>query len=791
MCKECLCTRSLQFASANMPAVRGAGSFDSPIVISDDEDEAAVESQLRAVSNSNSPAGADEVSPPSLSPTLNGCSTAGDSHVDSNIAQSVGYSMALRMGFLPGHGLGFALDGGSSYSRPLSLTRSPLGRVEPISVTFKRKRTDSGIGFQNNSEDSESRFQTSGTNDERKKLKPNHPSSQASEPRLVRLQTTKFQKPTSFKGKEKPTVVGPPPSQQEQPPATLSPSHATPSDPGPSKTAPRIAHTSPVESPSMEPPPLLPYHYHDPFAVYPSYMASGLQEMWPPPWVAFPTPPCGSWTPFFSEMANVANTPTHSTSNSGTVKLPEVTGSNCGSHPSQPTVLPKNNTSIGRGPEADPLSTHGAYSKPVVPPPNPSCTLVLDAIPPRFRSAAWLETWAANASLLPAARVDIDSKKGKGLVEFPDAVTARKAFNSKQLRGKGRHSIKAWWYRASGAASAAALQTVLNNGAGELEDGEILEISASEAVECTAPSPKRLTRKQKKKQKNLDTTQRLNQPGSLGRVDGPIFKECVTREPADSATEPASLPHTTAESSEISLAPSLAHVYVTSLSSEQDDVEDIAMASPPTSDLPSVVPPLMEIHTTPNSTESQQCEVVTASSTADNVHSEPLVPAKDSATLSPLPLQAPEPQHIVAPSRIPSEPRSFRSPPVGPSFTKRSLLARQRELEGKINQSKLALEKMHKTPGSAPVPATPGSFSPPPIPSPTPEGASDDGLSMEQNLRRLVLESKKGRTKPPVTPTDPGDLPPKPPIANDNIPTLPYSTVSTSATFCSDSLTAF
>jgi len=738
-----------------MQTLHGAGSFNSPIVISDDEDEAVVEFQLRAVSNSNSPSGADdrkEVSPPSISPTLNGWSTAGDSHVDSNIAQSVGYSMALRMGFLPGHGLGFELDGGSSYARPLSLTRSPLGRVEPV-LAFKRKRTDSGIGFHSNSEDSESCFQTSGTNDERKKLKPNHPP-QASEARLVQPHITKLQKPTS----------------------------------------PRITHTtSPVE-----PPPLSPYHYHDPFAVFPSYMAPGLQEMWPPPWVAFPTSPCGSWTgsmPYFSEMANVASTPTHSTSNSGTVKLREATSVICCPRPSQPTVLPKNNTSIGRGPEADPQGTHGTYSKPVVPPPNPSCTLVLDAIPPRFRSAAWLETWAANASLLPAARVDIDSKRGKGLVEFPDAVTAQKAFNSKQLRGKGKHSIKAWWYHASGAAPATVPQIVLNNNVGELEDGEILEISASEAVECTAPSPKRLTRKQKKKQKNQDTTQRLNQPSSLGRVDRPVSKECeplLTKEPTDSATETDNLPHAAAESSEISLAPSSATLYVTSLSSEQGDVEDIVITSPsgPTPGLPSVVLPPIEMHATPISTESQKCEIVTPSSTADNVLPESLVTAKDSATPPPLPLQATEP-HTVAPSRIPSEPRSFRSPPVGPSFTKRSLLARQKELEDKINQSKLALEKMHKTPSSTPITAASGSFGPMPIPSPTPESASDDGLSMEQNLRRLVLESKKGRAKPPVTSTDPGNPPPEPPISNDNIPTLPYSTVSTSATFCSDSLAAF
>ncbi|KAL4079569.1 hypothetical protein J3A83DRAFT_4086078 [Scleroderma citrinum] len=92
--------------------VHGAGSLSSPIVISDDEEEAIVESQLRVLSSSSSPSGADDFKETSPS-TFEGFS-ASDLHVNPSIAKSVGYSMALRMGFRPGHGLGFELDGGYS-----------------------------------------------------------------------------------------------------------------------------------------------------------------------------------------------------------------------------------------------------------------------------------------------------------------------------------------------------------------------------------------------------------------------------------------------------------------------------------------------------------------------------------------------------------------------------------------------------------------------------------------------------------------------------------------------------
>ncbi|KAF9225860.1 hypothetical protein BS17DRAFT_699417 [Gyrodon lividus] len=77
--------------------VRGVGSITSPIIISDDEDE-AVADVLKEVTRQNVEFSATYSSTP-------------NAHTSSSVAQTVGYSMALRMGFRPGCGLGLQLDG--------------------------------------------------------------------------------------------------------------------------------------------------------------------------------------------------------------------------------------------------------------------------------------------------------------------------------------------------------------------------------------------------------------------------------------------------------------------------------------------------------------------------------------------------------------------------------------------------------------------------------------------------------------------------------------------------------
>jgi hypothetical protein len=79
--------------------IQGVGSISSPIVISDDEDEALIDLQLRVDSYS-----ADDDQSDRLCTPPNGNS-------EELSTESKGYNMALNMGYRPGRGLGRGLDG--------------------------------------------------------------------------------------------------------------------------------------------------------------------------------------------------------------------------------------------------------------------------------------------------------------------------------------------------------------------------------------------------------------------------------------------------------------------------------------------------------------------------------------------------------------------------------------------------------------------------------------------------------------------------------------------------------
>jgi hypothetical protein len=79
--------------------VQGVGSISSPIVISDDEDEAMIDLQLRVDSDS---VNSDQNNQPHTPP---------DGNSEELSTASKGYAMALNMGYCPGRGLGRGLDG--------------------------------------------------------------------------------------------------------------------------------------------------------------------------------------------------------------------------------------------------------------------------------------------------------------------------------------------------------------------------------------------------------------------------------------------------------------------------------------------------------------------------------------------------------------------------------------------------------------------------------------------------------------------------------------------------------
>ena len=99
--------------------------------------------------------------------------------------------------------------------------------------------------------------------------------------------------------------------------------------------------------------------------------------------------------------------------------------------------------------------------------------------------------------------------------------------------------------------------------------------------------------------------------------------------------------------------------------------------------------------------------------------------------------------------RTPSEPRAMKNAPTEPSYTKRALMARQKELEEKIAKSKLELAETRAATGSTIKPATPVSFLQPDDDPASVKPSMDLGgkQAMEDRLRKLVLQSQRAKGK--------------------------------------------
>ncbi|KAG6854507.1 hypothetical protein C0991_006109 [Blastosporella zonata] len=141
------------------------------------------------------------------------------------------------------------------------------------------------------------------------------------------------------------------------------------------------------------------------------------------------------------------------------------------------------------------------------------------------------------------------------------------------------------------------------------------------------------------------------------------------------------------------------------------------------------------------------------------------------ATIAPLPLHGQKRSHttplppapIMTPSlsssgsgTLPLEPRAMKNAPKGPSYAKRSLIARQKELEERIAKSKMELGIV-TTSGGLPVSSIEPST--PMIESLVGENEESDKLTMEEKLRLLVLRSQKNKSRNPVPTTQSTDAP--------------------------------
>ncbi|KAI0667293.1 hypothetical protein C8Q78DRAFT_1055092 [Trametes maxima] len=131
---------------------------------------------------------------------------------------------------------------------------------------------------------------------------------------------------------------------------------------------------------------------------------------------------------------------------------------------------------------------------PALPLPIPSRTVVVTHLPKKFRIQKFVSTWAKRFGNV--ARLELEVKAGKALVEFDRPQQAEAAFASPKLRGDGKEHIRVYWYRGS---TSSPLPPTTR--AGEVEEGEIEE---GEVVEVTPP-PAPKTKKKKKGKKKTQT----------------------------------------------------------------------------------------------------------------------------------------------------------------------------------------------------------------------------------------------------------------------------------------------
>ncbi|KAF7795642.1 hypothetical protein EIP86_006807 [Pleurotus ostreatoroseus] len=104
---------------------------------------------------------------------------------------------------------------------------------------------------------------------------------------------------------------------------------------------------------------------------------------------------------------------------------------------------------IGRPRREDPNAQHGSYPAELKEPlPEPRRTLIMDPLPKKYRNASFVRWWAMRFGPQDAVTLRIEVDGGKALVEFATPDVARAAFNSPRIYGEGKEHIRVWWYRA-------------------------------------------------------------------------------------------------------------------------------------------------------------------------------------------------------------------------------------------------------------------------------------------------------------------------------------------------------
>ncbi|KAL0579257.1 hypothetical protein V5O48_002761 [Marasmius crinis-equi] len=385
--------------------------------------------------------------------------------------------------------------------------------------------------------------------------------------------------------------------------------------------------------------------------------------------------------------------------------------------------------------------------------PNRSNTIIMEQLPKQNRDPAFINSWAEQAAGAAPIFFAVDSSSAKALVEFATNQQARKAWSSPKLgkhltslssgdlKGKPREDlIRVWWYKPP---SPELVFTRVELEEGEIEDEQQpAEVVKKESKKERKARLAQVAREEKEKRREtaihaaaiLEEEKRAakSEPvvptslpllptitshlspvpypvpfvaNPLQSVPWPALGQYYPRPPSGLPQQPpfiierdhSPLPHQETESE--TNANAFVSDELASSGVLEDDVMSIDEADFPgvsadhsesegcqgagSLDIPS--PPLI-VADLPDVGSSLSSNAPPSESSSTMVTPRPseasgTPPCSDSASVGPL-------SRSVTP---PSEPRAMKNAPKAPTYTKRALLARQKELEERITRSKLEL----------------------------------------------------------------------------------------------------
>lgn len=433
--------------------------------------------------------------------------------------------------------------------------------------------------------------------------------------------------------------------------------------------------------------------------------------------------------------------------------------------------------------------------------PNPARTLVMEQLPKTHRNPEFINKWSKSACGTLAVHMFIDHPGGKALIEFATAELARKAWASPKLRqtygypvkGTPREDlIKVWWYRVDGVGA--------GSGVGEIEEGEIED----DAIEKEVDQP---FRKETKKEKKARLAKEREEKRAKRELELRLIQErngllMPQVEPATSLTNSFTVPE---DSSQRASPPLPLTPWPPARQTGGWPIMEWNRASPKTGDDRIVSWDTSSTWSAPgqaddlddydSNMEIDDHDTQLPSPTYPAVQPLPLhssLPPRPAPNIvAPLPrlaVQIPPPPPLppppppppppptdlalpilrpvyetiprVAPTPeinlpsgpsssppTPSEPRAIKNAPTEPSFTKRALMARQKELEERIAKSKLELAEMGAATVSDGKPMTPVSSVQLADDLVKPSMDLGEKQAMEDRLRKLVLQSQRARGK--------------------------------------------